>query len=65
MLFQGASEYQRKYAWVRSHKSASFEPTVEQGVSPAGVPSSKLGNPIFFPECSKASMKIQRKEELV
>ena len=41
---QGASEYQRKFAWFPSKKSASFQPSTDQAATPAGVASSHQGN---------------------
>ena len=41
---QGASEYQRKFAWSPSKKSASFQPSTDQAATPAGVTSSHQGN---------------------
>ena len=47
---QGASEYQRKFAWVPSKKSASFQPSDEQSAAPAGIVSTHTGT-VSLPWC--------------
>ena len=47
-FLQGSTEYQRKFAWNDSYKSASFEPDYVQSADPAGVSSAQLGRSIKY-----------------
>ncbi|XP_013380841.1 nuclear protein MDM1-like isoform X2 [Lingula anatina] len=57
--FKPSSEYQRKFTWLSSPKSASFSPTKEQMAPPAGQPTSLSGGMYGIP----TEPPLQRKKK--